>query len=522
MFVSDESLTSNEETITNTRNNENIGGDGINGDSLDNADWSMDNVSTNTKSTTLTSDGAGGSSSVPNQQIQHRSNRHHRSYKKSPKRRKSLPSQCSSSDEPHPSVILIPRGPLICYNNESLENWLPDRKFFNQVCNNTSLSTINNASLSTANSAANNNSATSKILNSIAETNAPNDPTNSDAAKLPSTTPTTASSKVQTNNQSPILIVDDQPNKSSASPKKEAKFIPLAKAESEFEPNEQINLTTKEAKANEPNLYTLSSSAIHSSQSIDSATQKHKFNSVNSSSPSAQLAKQHQTVSNSTSVKVKGEPAANENNNNHNSTSNVELSRKFEKKNSESILITNTSMNRSVTQNTTKLPNTTKPVATPTVASSLISTPSSTNSPTTSTSSLSSAVKPNNSVTTTITTTTTTKASTQVTTGTAGTPTNMSAVNRVPPPRTGKLIPRPIETIAFKPSRLELSIKPVQKNTLPSRIRVESECDYRSLKDPYHSTTTNENFYSSNDEENDVFVKLKEAEQVNVIFNYHF
>lgn len=56
-------------------------------------------------------------------------------YKKTPKRRKSLPSQCSSSDEVHPSVPLIPRGPLICYNSESLDNWLPDRSIFNQACN---------------------------------------------------------------------------------------------------------------------------------------------------------------------------------------------------------------------------------------------------------------------------------------------------------------------------------------------------------------------------------------------------
>lgn len=45
--------------------------------------------------------------------------------KKSPKRRKSLPSQCSLTVEPH-SVTLIPRGPLICSNSENLENWLPD------------------------------------------------------------------------------------------------------------------------------------------------------------------------------------------------------------------------------------------------------------------------------------------------------------------------------------------------------------------------------------------------------------
>ncbi|RNA18762.1 ras guanyl-releasing 3-like isoform X1, partial [Brachionus plicatilis] len=46
--------------------------------------------------------------------------------KKSPKRRKSLPSQCSLTVEPH-SVTLIPRGPLICSNSENLENWLPDK-----------------------------------------------------------------------------------------------------------------------------------------------------------------------------------------------------------------------------------------------------------------------------------------------------------------------------------------------------------------------------------------------------------
>ena len=48
----------------------------------------------------------------------------HRRYKKFSKRRKSLPSQGSSNEEPH-TVTLIPRGPLICSNNEN--NWLPDR-----------------------------------------------------------------------------------------------------------------------------------------------------------------------------------------------------------------------------------------------------------------------------------------------------------------------------------------------------------------------------------------------------------
>ena len=51
-------------------------------------------------------------------------NNRHRRYKKFSKRRKSLPSQGSSNEEPHP-VTLIPRGPLICSNSEN--NWLPDR-----------------------------------------------------------------------------------------------------------------------------------------------------------------------------------------------------------------------------------------------------------------------------------------------------------------------------------------------------------------------------------------------------------
>jgi hypothetical protein len=56
-------------------------------------------------------------------------------YKKFSKRRKSLPSQGSSNEEPH-TVTLIPRGPLICSNNEN--NWLPE-KFSNTSLINSSM-----------------------------------------------------------------------------------------------------------------------------------------------------------------------------------------------------------------------------------------------------------------------------------------------------------------------------------------------------------------------------------------------
>lgn len=107
------------------------------------------------------------SPSKPYDNSSHHSNNHgsvtqrtnrHRLHKKSPKRRKSLPSQVSSNDEPHTSVItLIPRGPLICSNSENLESWLPDRLFHKNFNNN---NTLNNTLL---NSAANTASTTSSI-----------------------------------------------------------------------------------------------------------------------------------------------------------------------------------------------------------------------------------------------------------------------------------------------------------------------------------------------------------------------
>ena len=67
---------------------------------------------------------------TPNTQRNNRLKR----YKKFSKRRKSLPSQGSSNEEPHTVTLnLIPRGPLICSNNEN--NWLPEKFSNNSIIN---------------------------------------------------------------------------------------------------------------------------------------------------------------------------------------------------------------------------------------------------------------------------------------------------------------------------------------------------------------------------------------------------
>lgn len=142
IFLSDDSATSNEDTCTkmNTLMNSKIIDDETNYGSFE----ANTLITPNTNSKLNESFEQCPSVTSVNTQ---RTNRHRR-YKKFSKRRKSLPSQGSSNEEPHP-VTLIPRGPLICSNSESLNSWLPD-KFAG------SLNTTNTSNLSSVSSNLNN------------------------------------------------------------------------------------------------------------------------------------------------------------------------------------------------------------------------------------------------------------------------------------------------------------------------------------------------------------------------------
>jgi hypothetical protein len=129
LFMSDDSMTSNEDTGTskqssNTLFSSNTLIDNNNNNNSD--DWAYDSVKANAGSNTLEHITASSRANRPS------------AYKKPPKRRKSLPSQCSTNDEPH-TVTLIPRGPLICSNLENLESWLPDRLFASSVSSSSAL-----------------------------------------------------------------------------------------------------------------------------------------------------------------------------------------------------------------------------------------------------------------------------------------------------------------------------------------------------------------------------------------------
>ena len=146
IFMSDESGTSTEDNISNNNlfnssNNHN----------------SFDNNTASSSCETFLSSKTSENYSEHSQTVSQRSNRYRR-HKKSPKRRKSLPPQSSSNDEPH-LVTLIPRGPLICSNSENLESWLPERLFNQsnylnntQKQNNPSPLTITNPTLNLKNS----------------------------------------------------------------------------------------------------------------------------------------------------------------------------------------------------------------------------------------------------------------------------------------------------------------------------------------------------------------------------------
>jgi hypothetical protein len=119
------------------------------------------------------------------QSSQRSTNRHRRRYKKSPKRRKSLPSQCSNSEEPHPvsvGIQLIPRGPLICSNNENLDGWLPvpERLIFSNANNSSSQNETNNNSKAKINPQSQNSNA--NITNSISDSSMTNDTNLSDSS----------------------------------------------------------------------------------------------------------------------------------------------------------------------------------------------------------------------------------------------------------------------------------------------------------------------------------------------------
>ena len=120
LFMSDESFTSNEDTQKCS-----LEGGGAASDVDDQAPIiSYEHMSTNT------------SSNYSVEQSVLRSQRAARRHfiKKSPKRRKSLPPQQHryNNEAAHAvtQCVLIPRGPLICSNNESIENWLPRSVFY--------------------------------------------------------------------------------------------------------------------------------------------------------------------------------------------------------------------------------------------------------------------------------------------------------------------------------------------------------------------------------------------------------
>ena len=359
LFMSDESDSDNEETCTKYSNNTSFTSSTLVETEINdmNLEDKTDRPSINTLS---------------------RSSRLNYSNKKSPKRRKSLPSQCSLIVEPHSSVTLIPRGPLICSNSENLENWLPGRLFLHSTSSNAS-------NFPTANTSSNNTS--------------------------------TEESNLTVNLNKNVSLSQTITDKISSS-----KILDSTVGMSLVKKDSDLNLT--------PKLVALSPSQL---TSVDDSR-----SIVNTTKPFTKI---------STYASI------------------IDYNKKFEKKNSESYL-------------TAKLSNTA----------------------------------------TTATTTATTNTSTNTSTNTATSTMTVNTPNTTRPP---KLIPRPIETIAFKPSRLELiSIKSNSQQS-PSEIKaptspdknksqVGSDSDFNDLNEDYHSDT----LYSSNDEDNDVFFKLKEAERV--------
>ena len=135
LFMSDESISSNEDTTNNESLNKQVSSLVVTTN-----DWLFEHQSLDTANK--------ASNTVDHQQLGSRTTKNrHRPYKKAPKRRKSLPSQCSSNDiEPHPSVTLIPRGPLICSNLENFDSWLPERLYLANSFHN---STIGNKVIDT-------------------------------------------------------------------------------------------------------------------------------------------------------------------------------------------------------------------------------------------------------------------------------------------------------------------------------------------------------------------------------------
>ena len=153
LFMSDDSMTSNEDTGTSKQSSNTLFSSNT---LIDNNsdDWAYDSVKANAGSNTLEHITASSRANRPN------------AYKKPPKRRKSLPSQCSTNDEPH-TVTLIPRGPLICSNLENLESWLPDRLFASSVSSTSALLKENSGCTAPPN-AQNNNSI---LINDNSKTN---------------------------------------------------------------------------------------------------------------------------------------------------------------------------------------------------------------------------------------------------------------------------------------------------------------------------------------------------------------
>ena len=140
LFMSDESISSNEETTINNRSSSPLSSKQVSSLVVTTNDWLFDSIDK------ASNTGHENNHSHQNQHNHHHSHHNHnqttsvknrhRPYKKTPKRRKSLPSQCSplvvnangvvNAIEPHTSVTLIPRGPLICSNLENLDSWLPE------------------------------------------------------------------------------------------------------------------------------------------------------------------------------------------------------------------------------------------------------------------------------------------------------------------------------------------------------------------------------------------------------------
>lgn len=124
LFLSDDSITSADETALNDPgaepNANKLSIDDTYCGSIDSTSLLMNNhvmANTNHRSESL------DYSPTNSNQMKIKPNR--RRHKIS-KRRKSLPSQGSSNEDSHPVTMLIPRGPLICYNSENFGSWLPD------------------------------------------------------------------------------------------------------------------------------------------------------------------------------------------------------------------------------------------------------------------------------------------------------------------------------------------------------------------------------------------------------------